>query len=86
MASPGFLSTSPKVIESLQKLLGKRPLRSPTTVLINNMNQAVAAPTQFDSAQKSAAKPPIQALKEEVKNDQVCGKESITGKRVKLAQ
>jgi hypothetical protein len=50
------------------------------------MNQAVAAPTQFDSAQKSAAKPPIQALKEEVKNDQVCGKESITGKRVKLAQ
>ena len=85
MASPGFLSTSPKVIESLQKLLGKRPLRSPTTVLINNMNQAVVAPTQFDSAKKSVAKPSIQALKEEVKNDQLCGKESITGKRVKRA-
>ena len=50
------------------------------------MNQAVAAPTQFDSAQKSAAKPQIQALKEEVKNDHACGMESITGKRVKLAQ
>ena len=55
------------------------------------MNQAVVAPTQFDSEQKSVAKPPIQALKEEVKdclflNDQACGKESITGKRVKLAQ
>lgn len=85
MASPGFLSTSPKVIESLQKLLGKRPLRSPTTVLINNMNQAVAT-TQFESAPNSVAKPPIQAHKEEVKNDQVCGKESITSKRVKLAQ
>jgi hypothetical protein len=45
----------------------------------------VVAPTQFDSEQKSVAKPSIQALKEEVKNDQLCGKESTTGKRVKLA-
>jgi hypothetical protein len=27
------------MIESLQKLLGKRPLRSPTTVLINNIKR-----------------------------------------------
>lgn len=87
MASPGLLATSPKVLESIQKLLGKRPLKSPTTVLINNLHPNQQIPQQIAPATTLFEVPILPSKnfvkKEEVKNDFI-GKESA--KRVKLNQ